>query len=399
MIGLRNGLLGCAVMMLMMSASGGAGAQVTEKILYSFAGGNDGADPLAGLVADAHGNLYGATYYGGGTGCHHQGCGTIFELTPSRTETVLHSFKYRSNGGIPYAAPILDAQSNLYGTTSVGGGSDCYGKGCGTVFELTPSGRKTTLHSFTDSDGSFPTSSLIADAQGNLFGTASGGGTFGAGTVFEIAPNGTTTVLHSFTGGNDGGYPSAGLIADSNGNLYGTAYTGGASGYGAIFEVTQKGKESVLYSFCSQANCVDGQYPLAVLIADAQGNLYGTTLEGGSLGYGTVFKLSPKGKETVLYSFTGGTTDGAFPYAGVIADSRGNLYGTTHLGGTSADGGYGTVFKVTPNGKETVLHFFASGSDGAYPDAPLIADSRGDLYGTTFAGGAHGLGTVFEVKK
>lgn len=399
MIGIRDGILGCAVMMLMMSASSGSGAQVKEKILYSFMGGDDGADPLAGLVEDVHGNLYGATYYGGGRGCHRQGCGTIFKLTPSGTETVLHSFKDGSDGAVPYAALILDAQHNLYGTTSVGGDIDCYDKGCGTVFELSPAGSETALHSFMGSDGSFPTSTLIADAEGDLYGTASGGGTTGAGTVVEIAPNGATTVLHSFTGGNDGGYPSAGLIADPSGNLYGTAYTGGASGLGAVFEVTQKGAESVLYSFCHKANCVDGEYPLGGLSADAQGNLYGTTLEGGSSGYGTVFKLTRKGKETVLYSFLASGTDGAFPYAGLIADSRGNLYGTTHLGGTSQGGGYGTVFKVTPEGRETVLHFFAAGSDGAYPDAPLIADSRGNLYGTTFAGGAHGLGTVFEIEK
>lgn len=395
MIRIRDGVQACAIAVLVFLASCGADAKDGEKILYSFMGGSDGAEPLAGLTADAYGNLYGATYFGGGKGCRKQGCGTIFEVMPGGTETVLHSFKGGSDGRVPYAGLILDAQSNLYGTASAGGGSGCYGKGCGTVFELASGGGETVLHSFTGADGSFPRGVLITDAEGNLFGTTGDGGTSGYGTVFKLTPKGTETILHSFTLGSDGGYPSSGPIADSSGNLFGTTYIGGASHLGTVFEVTSEGAESVLYSFCGRANCIDGAYPTAGLIADAQGNLYGTTLEGGSQDFGTVFKLTRTGTEAVLYSFTG-KSDGGLPIAGLIADSRGNLYGTTQRGGAL---GYGTVFKVTPKGTETVLHSFAAGNDGAYPYAGVIADAPGNLYGTTYAGGAHGLGTVFEIEK
>ena len=385
----------CAIAALVLLASCGADAKDKEKILYSFVGGSDGAEPLAGLVADAHGNLYGATYFGGSNSCHKQGCGTIFKVTPAGTERVLRSFKDRSDGRVPYAGLILDAQNNLYGTTSAGGGSGCYGKGCGTVFELASGGGETVLHAFGGGDGSFPRGVLIMGADDNLYGTTGNGGTAGYGAVFKLNPKGTEIVLHSFTVGNDGGYPSSGLVADASGNLYGTTYIGGASHLGTVFEVTPAGAESVLYGFCGQANCVDGAYPVASLVVDAQGNLYGTTLEGGSQSFGTVFRLTQKGAETVLYSFTGGS-DGGLPVAGLIADSRGNLYGTTQRGGAS---GYGTVFKVTPEGSETVLHAFTAGSDGAYPYAGVIADAHGNLYGTTYAGGSPGLGTVFEIER
>ena len=251
------------------------------------------------------------------------------------------------------------------------------------------------LYSFTGSDGSEPFAGLIADSSGNLYGTTqSGGASGGHGVVFKLSPSGTETVLHTFTGGSDGGIPRAGLIADTGGNLYGTTAGGGASNAGTVFKLSPSGTETVLYSFTGS----DGSGPFAGLIADSSGNLYGTTQSGGaSGGHGVVFKLSPGGTETVLYSFTGGS-DGGTPRAGLIADSSGNLYGTTQFGGPGCGGvGCGVVFKLSPSGTETVLYSF-TGSDGSGPFPGLIADSSGNLYGTTLSGGASGgHGVVFKL--
>ncbi len=401
-----------AVLVAVAGFSSGTAAQ-TLTTLYSFAGPpSDGATPTAGLIADAAGDLYGTTEFGGGSGCQSpigNGCGIVFKLTPSGTETVLHSFTGSpSDGANPFAGLIAHAAGNLYGTTALGGASDD-----GTVFKLTPSGTETVLYSFTGSpsDGAIPTAGLIADPAGNLFSTTHVGGASGDGTVFKLTRSGTETVLHSFTGGGDGAVPIAGLIADAAGNLYGTTFTGGGSGCGGsgcgtVFKLTRSGTESVLHSFTGSFG--DGAGPDAGLIADAAGNLYGTTeFGGGSIGCrstigngcGTVFKLTPSGTETVLYSFTGGG-DGAEPFAGLIADAAGNFYGTTSQGGASNDG---TVFKLTPSGTETVLHSFTDGSDGGFPLAGLITDAAGNLYGTTSQGGGgsgcgdSGCGTVFEI--
>jgi uncharacterized repeat protein (TIGR03803 family) len=263
----------------------------------------------------------------------------------------------------------------------------------------------TVLHSFTDgsSDGFQATSVLIADSNGNLYGTAAHGGASHGGVVFKLAPDGTTyTVLYSFCrlpSCSDGSTPEAGLIVDSAGNLYGTTTGGGVStslcaGCGTVFKLAPDGTETVLYSFCSKPGCNDGLGPQAGLIADSTGNLYGTTHDGGGsgcggLGCGVVFKISPGGTETVLT----GASDGAGPSAGLIADSAGNLYGTTGDGGAA---GQGVVFKVSPGGTETVLHSF-TGSDGATLQPGLIADSSGNLYGMTTQGGASGQGVVFKL--
>jgi uncharacterized repeat protein (TIGR03803 family) len=371
-----------------------ASAKVKFKVLHAFTGA-DGQDPWAGLIVDGAGNLYGTTVLGGAT--DH---GTVFRLAPDGTETVLYSFKGGEDGAFPEAGLIADGDSNLYGTTNQGGVGSCIdGDGCGTVFRLAPDGTHTALYSFTGGDdGALPDATLIADGAGNLYGTTAlggiGNGKWKKGTVFKLAPDGTETVLHAFKGGTDGKYPgNAGLIADSEGNLYGTTARGGknksGSNSGTVFKLAPDGTETVLYRFKGGK---DGALPSGGLITDGIGNLYGTTEFGGKYHSGTVFRLAPDGKEAVLYSFTGGT-DGAFPETGVIVDVDGNLYGTTLEGGAS---GRGTVFRLAPNGKETVLHSFTDIPDGEYPGAGLIADGAGNLYGTA-ALQDDGYGTVFEI--
>jgi len=360
----------------------GQGQTYTERVLYSFAGGADGANPLAGLVRDATGNLYG-TPDDGGTHSH----GTVFKVSANGTEIVLHSFTGGADGGNPDAGLIRDTAGNLYGTTADGGAHNY-----GTVFEVSAGVMERVLDSFTGTggDGAYPFADLVRDAAANLYGTTVGGGTHNAGTVFKVDPTGKETVLYSFTGGADGRNPYAGFVLDAAGNLYGTTKYGGASGAGTVFKVDIKGKETVLHNFSGGA---DGEYPSAGLVRDAAGNLYGTTAGGGASGDGTVYKVGTTGKEAVLYSFRGGV-DGEYPYAGLIQDAAGNLYGTTSYGGAS---GAGTIYKVDTTGKETVLYGFGGGANGASPQAGLVQDAVGNLYGTTKYGGASGAGTVFEL--
>jgi uncharacterized repeat protein (TIGR03803 family) len=290
---------------------------------------------------------------------------------------VLYDFQDLSDGAYPEAGVIMDKAGNLYGTTLEGGGS-C----CGTVFKLAPYGTKTILYSFLGgNDGSGP-HGLVMDKAGNLFGvTSAGGGTgcfddYGCGTVFEVAADGTETVLHVFQGGTDGEDPSGGLIMDRKGNLYGT--TGDT-----VFRVAAGGKEKPLHYFSGGDGFEIGP---VTLVRDRAGNFYGTTQDGGAYRWGTVFRLSPDGTETVLYSFTGGS-DGGGPYAGVIIDASGNLYGTTpYDGDLSCDygEGCGTVFKVAPDGTETTLYTFTDTGVNANPMAGLTMDGVGNLYGTTY---------------
>jgi len=354
----------------------------TQRVLYGFAGGSDGATPLAGLVRDSSGHLYGTTY-GGGT----YGSGTVFDISLGGVERVLYSFTGGADGGNPQADLIRDTANNLFGTTA-GGGAHNYG----TVFEVSVGGVETVLHSFTGTggDGAYPFAGLVRDATGNLYSTTVGGGIHSAGTVFKVDKAGTETVLYSFTGGVDGLNPFAGLVLDAAGNLYGTTKYGGTSGAGTVFKVDTTGKETVLHNFLGGA---DGQYPSAGLVLDAAGNLYSTTVGGGTSGDGTVYKVDPTGKHTVLHSFRGGA-DGAYPYAGLIQDAVGNLYGTTSYGGASDAG---TVYKVYLKGKETILYSFKGGANGISPQADLVKDEAGDLYGTTKYGGAFGAGMVFEL--
>jgi len=263
------------------------------------------------------------------------------------------------------------------------------------VYKVDTAGVETVLHTFTGgADGGYPYAGLIRDSAGNLYGTTSGGGTAGSGVVFKLDPEGQETVLYSFTGGTDGGDPVVGVTRDPAGNLYGTTRLGGASGWGVVFEVNTAGQEMVLYSFTGGA---DGGRPWAVPVRDSAGNLYGTTLHGGASGAGVVFKVDTAGQETVLYNFCSlaNCADGLGPSAAVIRDPAGNLYGTTEIGGAS---GAGVVFQLNTAGQETVLYSFTGGADGGQPFAGVVRDAAGNLYGTTYGGGEENSGVVFKIK-
>ncbi len=399
------------------------------QALHSFhSGGKSGYLPVGGVIFDSAGNLYGTTFDGGGTGCDDLGCGTVFELTPEGkgkwTMNVLHSFRPKAKDGSgPMASLTIDAAGNLYGTTQFGGKY-----GYGTVFELLPGDggiwSENVLHSFNNigNDGFFPVSSLIFDESGNLYGTASQGGDYGLGVVFELSPvkNGRwkEKVLYSFGNGTDGAGPLAGLVFDSAGNIYGTTRYGGADGIGTVFRLTLgahgKWDERVLYDF--KLNGMDGIGPQGGVVFDTAGDLYGTTTYGGtstqcSGGCGTVFELvlgtDGTWTEMVLHNFGLVGSDGALPWAGLILDTSGNLYGTTVGGGAGASGP-GTIFEMTAGidgqWSESVLFNFDSNGakDGTYPSAGLIHDNAGRMYGTAQGGGTLsdcnglGCGTVFR---
>jgi uncharacterized repeat protein (TIGR03803 family) len=364
-----------------------------QTTLYSFPGAPGGTEPIAGLARDSAGNFYGAARSGGTLNQ-----GTVYKLDAAGHETVLHTFAGGSDGADPESAVVLDAAGNVYGTT-VGGGV----ANVGVVYKVDTSGQETVLYSFTGgADGGTP-NGVIVDAAGNLYGTTLFGGAGGVtgiqeGVVFKLDPTGQETVLHSFTGLSDGGEPKAGVILDPAGNLYGTTTVGGI-GLGVIYKLAPSGGETVLYTFAGGA---DGGNPYGGLIFDPAGNLFGTAAGGGELGgggpgEGVVFELDADGQYSVLYTFTGGA-DGGGPEAGVVRDSAGNLYGTTSYGGgTGCLTGCGVVYKVSPSGKETVLHAFAGGADGESPEAGVILDAAGGLYGTTPWGGKGGaVGVLFS---
>jgi uncharacterized repeat protein (TIGR03803 family) len=361
----------------------------TFKSLYSFANSPDGATPYGAVIKDKLGNLYGTTIAGGSSGA-----GTVFEVNPkTRQETVLYSFTGGADGSQPLAGLVMDKSGNLYGTTKAGGST-----GTGTVFEVNPKTRQeTVLYSFTGQpDGATPFSGLVMDKSGNLYGTTFAGGSSNDGIVYKVnIKTQQETVLYSFAGDPDGGEPVYGnLLMDKSGNLYGTTQGGGSSNRGAVWELSAKGTETVLYSFTGGKDGGGSDIGGAdqSLAMDTKGNLYGTTERGG-LGSGVVFKVNIKTKtETVLYTFTG-STDGGIPSSGLVRDRKGNFYGTT----VSSANGDGTVFKVTST-KETVLHRF-HGKDGQNPfRSSLLLDNEGTLYGVTYLGGAHGFGTVFSIK-
>jgi uncharacterized repeat protein (TIGR03803 family) len=357
----------------------------TFTVLYQFRSGPGGINPYAGVVTDAKGDLYGTTYNDGAFAS-----GTVFRITAAGKERVLHSFSQTGgDGAFPwYGTLARDPSGNLYGTTITGGikGQLC----CGTVFKVTASGEETVLYRFGGINGDgFPQDGVVRDSSGNLYGTTQNGGPDNAGTVFKVDPTGKKTVLYSFTGSTDGGYPMAGVVLDTEGNLYGTTF-GGGSGAGTVFKVDPTGEETVFYAFTGSN---DGGYPEAGVIRDSRGNMYGTTYSGGTDGLGTVFKVNANGQETVLHNFTGGS-DGALPLGASLArDSAGNLYGTTPQGGSTD---FGVVFKIDTRSNETVLHTF-SATDGKIPYGTLIIDKAGNLYGTTYQGGAYGGGVVFKI--
>jgi uncharacterized repeat protein (TIGR03803 family) len=377
----------------------------TFTTLYNFTGGSDGGGPQAGVSQDRAGNLYGTAFDGGDLNCEDSyGCGVVFELNTAGTETVLYNFCSQTNcvdGEHPATPVVRDKAGNIYGTTLYGGRPVCGNYFCGTVFKIDAAGIETVLHSFDGSDGCSPYQGLVRDKTGNLYGTTWNCGGSGWGTVFKVDSKGNFTVLHSFAGwSSDGGYPQLGHLAmDKSGNLYGLTQFGGPTGCwgygcGVLYMLSKRGMFTALHSFGGKR---DGCQPFGSVVQDKAGNFYGTTLECGSNNYGTVWKVSRTGRETILHSFVGGSTDGCYPYAGVARDPKGNLYGVTT--GCGAYGG-GTLYELSACGKFTLLHSFDD-SDGGWPLGEVLLTAKGTLFGTASNGGTGycgggGCGTVWS---
>jgi uncharacterized repeat protein (TIGR03803 family) len=401
--GLRIGVCSTFIFAACMVAWSASQPAATEKVLYSFTGGNDGSSPNSGLTLDHAGNLYGSTFDGGSTGN-----GVIYKITRSTgQQSVLYTFRgAKTDGANPSGNLTFGPGGAIFGTTTGGG------TGNGVVFMLTPSGTSWTesvLHVFAT--GETPINSgVIFDRNGNMYGETAGGGARTDGTIYSLQHTSSAwkyILIYSFTGGTDGNFPSGGLIFDSAGNLYGTTAAGGSLNIGTVFELkrgTQGGwAESVIYTFQSTA---DGVNPESALTFDSSGNLYGTTVYGGDTscgqgyGCGEVFELSPSGgvwTKTTLHAFTG-PPDGHAPLAGVTFDSAGNLFGTTSNGGMT---GTGALYELSPSSggwTESVIHSFTNRNDGGYPSTPLIFDTEGNLLGTAEFGGAFTHGVVFAFK-
>ena len=363
----------------------------TYTSLHNFTGKSDGGYVLAPVILDGEGNLYGTTYQGGDMHCSPgQGCGTIFKIDSSGNETVLYAFKSDiPDAAFPSTSSLIrDDSGNLFGTTTSGGTS-----GIGTVFEVNASGQETVLYSFTgDKRGAYPDGNIARDPKGNIYGTARFGDPecnpaySGCGIAFKLTSTGKFTVLHTFH--KFVGENPSGLFRAQSGNLYGTTLLGGdlncngGQGCGTVFKINPQGKLTTLYTF----HGTDGAFPTSGVIQDSYGNLYGTTSAGTT---GVVFKLNPSGHETVLYTFTGGT-DGGGPQGSLLLDpNTGALYGTTNTGGDlscSPNGGggpgCGTVYKIDASGVFTVLYAF-NGKHAEFPFAGVVMDPAGNLYGTT----------------
>jgi uncharacterized repeat protein (TIGR03803 family) len=407
----------CAVLLVSALCQLAAHAQTFTSLVNLD--GSNGNEPWGNLIQAADGNLYGTTYSGGDLTCGPPyGCGTVFKLTPSGSLTVLHTFEGK-DGLQPVAGLVQGPDGNLYGVTSAGGAVICEAV-CGTIFRITTDGTFTSLYSFCSltkcADGAMPQGSLAVGQDGNLYGTTSQGGDtscnapFGCGEAFMITLSGSLTPLHNFEG-TDGASPQGRLVQASNGNFYGTAFAAGANSHGGdVFQMAPGGAVTAIYSFCSQPNCADGSAPFSNLVIGKDGNLYGTTSNGGNVtcappvGCGTIFKITTGGTLTTLYSFctAANCPDGTNPFAGLVLGSDGNFYGTTTAGGnTLCNLGCGTVFSMTPSGQLTTLHTF-TGTDGSDPQAALVQASDGALYGGTLYGGANvcnsvGCGTFFRV--
>lgn len=380
----------------------------TYGVLYNFTNGRDGGQPAAGPTLDRGGNLYGTAFYGGDQNNCASGCGVVYKLTLHNgfwVPSTLYSFTGLGDGALPYYGAItLGPDGTPFGTTYGGGINQS-----GVIFDLRP--RPTncpttncpwidiTVHQFGNgNDGFNPTSGVIFDAAGNMYGTTYHGGTSGNGAIYEATRSGqswTESVIYNFAGGNDGSNPVASLTLDSAGNLYGTTYAGGTSGFGTVFKVTHSGggwTKTVLYNF---TNGNDGRAPSGGVVFDPAGNLYGSTVFGGTNGGGTLFELSPNGASwtlTTLYSFSGV----AGPYNNLTM-ANGVLYGTTYRDGANQ---VGSVFKLTQsNGSWTFtnLHDFTDGSDGGYPTSSVAVNAQGDVFGTASSGGSAGQGVVFEI--
>jgi uncharacterized repeat protein (TIGR03803 family) len=371
----------------------------------------DGAYPVAGLVQATNGKLYGTAYSGGANGY-----GTIFSISTSGKLTVLYSFCAEAgcaDGEYPQVPLVQAIGGSFYGTTLQGGAN-----GNGTVFKITAGGRLTTLYSFCAqpncADGAAPQAGLVQATDGNFYGTTSGGGAGDAGTVFKITSRGKLTTVYSFCAQPlcaDGRAPQAALVQATDGNFYGTTY-GFRFIHGTVFKVTPAGVLTTLYSFCGQPNCADGRFPEGDLIQALDGNFYGTTVNGGVDGHGTVFQITPAGVLTTLHSFCSQSdcVDGEYPVAGLVQATDGNFYGTTSGGGGTDSacqpfGRCGTVFQISPTGFLRTLYSFCSQSDcadGEFPNSGLVQATNGMFYGTAPFGGtsdscAYGCGTVFNL--
>jgi uncharacterized protein (TIGR03437 family) len=409
----------------------------TLTTLHVF-GGLDGKTPYAELVQATNGDFYGTTSSGG---ANANGGGTVFKITTSGTLTTLYSFCSLAGctDGAGANKLIQATDGDFYGTTSSGGANSCiFGTtdyGCGTVFQITPSGTLTTLYSFCAQsgcpDGETPNAGLVQGTDGNFYGTTSGGSNGsnlcqfgeanGCGTVFKITPSGTLTTLYRFcalAGCTDGSRPRA-LVQATDGDFYGTTsggegdYGNGPAFFGTVFKITPSGTLTTLYRFCALAGCPDGEYPEAGLIQGTDGNFYGTTAFGGTnggptgFGAGTVFKITPSGTLTTLYRFCAlaGCPDGEEIWAGLVQATDGDFYGTTRNGGAnggpSGIGAGGTVFKMTPSGTLTTLYNFCSLAgcpDGETLNAGLVQGTDGNFYGTTVEGGGSADdGTIFSL--
>jgi uncharacterized repeat protein (TIGR03803 family) len=397
------------------------------KTLYAFTGNADGAVPYGGVVLDPAGNVYGTTAYGGNGGANcgtPPNCGVVFKIDPTGQETLLHTFTgYPADGANPFEGVTRDSEGRLYGLTA----------SFLTLYELQPSAticvavlcpwnESLLYNSDIGQYGGYPTGIPILDAQGNVYATSELGGSGSSGFVFKVDTQGNEMPIYNFQGGTDGATPTGPLLLAADGSLYGTTVSGGdngscPAGCGTVYKIDAEGNYSVVYRFIGGS---DGFGPYSGVIADEQGNLYGTTIVGGlqssSCNGGTcgvVFELVPNQNgwaESVLYSFQGGA-DGGNPDGGLLRDSQGNFYGTTYLGGVCLYGPYcGTVYKLTPAGSKTTLWDFQCGTDGCNPEyGSLVMDPQGNLYGTTTLGGdlsatnpvctaaGTGCGTVFKL--
>ncbi|MGA2370467.1 MAG: choice-of-anchor tandem repeat GloVer-containing protein [Candidatus Korobacteraceae bacterium] len=404
-----------AIVLTLAAAMTQAAQAQTYSVIYNFAGGPNGATPMAGLTYDGAGSFYGTANFGGNTGenCGTNGCGLVYRLTNGSsgwTLTPLYSFMGGNDGANPWIANVVfGPDGSLYSTTYYGGGT-CDGVGCGTVYKLRPlesgnlpgSGQwvESVLHSFNGADGAGPVGALIFDHNGNADGVTTSGGLHNGGIIYQLnSSSGWEEVVlyHPY------GYPGSGLVMDHAGNLYGTTFNGGKDLSGSVYKLSPSGSnwiESDLYDF---TNGSDGSFPQAGIILDAEGNLYGATSAGGTGQGGVVFKLTDSNgnwTDSSLYSLAGPHNGRlvAGPIGNLVRDTAGNLYGTTLADGAH---GYGAVFKLTPsNGSWTYtsLHDFTNGSDGGYPYSTLVFDLNGNLYGTASSGGTQGLGVVFEIK-
>jgi uncharacterized repeat protein (TIGR03803 family) len=382
----------CVISLLWAATAVALPAQTLTTLLSFDITDGDGPN---GFVQGSDGNFYGTTAGGGA-----DNAGTVFKITPSGTLATLYSFDY-TDGYLPEAGLVQASNGGFYGTTEGGGPS-----GNGTLFKITSGGNLTTIYYFCSlsgcADGRAPFGALVQATDGNLYGTTGGA----SGTIFRITPSGKRTTLYNFcslSGCPDGLQPQGALTQGMDGNFYGTTYEGGSNactdGCGTVYKITPSGTLTTLHNF----DGTDGEYPYAGLVQGADGNFYGTTEYGGGAGNcaleegcGTVFRITPTGTLTTLYNFCSESdcTDGFNPYTGLVQGTDGNLYGTAFNGGTS---GYGTVFKTTPGGTLTTLTSFIEYPDGGNPQAPLFQATSGEFYGSTSTGGAHSAGTIYSL--